>query len=80
MKLSKNQKKIGKKIRRFGFYPLIIVISSFYVTAGILYLKIQPWTSDMEKVMLNRETEHMILLSQARSQKISSLIKNVIYI
>ncbi|OMJ84360.1 hypothetical protein SteCoe_14509 [Stentor coeruleus] len=66
-----------KKIQVLTLSLLILgVILCIFITFYILYTKLDTWLNDIEYQMIEREKEHLLLVSEARAQKIASLLTN----
>jgi hypothetical protein len=67
-----------KKIQVLTLTLLMLgVISCISITLYLLYTKLDSWLIDIESQMIEREKEHLLLVSKARAQKIASILTNV---
>lgn len=79
--VNKNQISYYKNCKKIQVLTLAIlilgVISCISVTLYLLYTKLDSWLIVIESQMIEREKEHLLLVSKARSQKIESILTNV---
>lgn len=79
--VNKNQISYYKNCKKIQVLTLAIlilgVISCISVTLYLLYTKLDSWLVVIESQMIEREKEHLLLVSKARSQKIESILTNV---
>ncbi|OMJ90368.1 hypothetical protein SteCoe_7283 [Stentor coeruleus] len=70
-------KRIGKKLQNVTFCPLLLGIAiCTIITLAMLYSRLITLVNDMQDILELREKVHIKIITQVRSQRISSLISN----
>lgn len=71
-------KRIGKKLQNVTFCPLLLGIAiCSVITLTMLYIRLITLVNDMQDILELREKAHIKIITQVRSQRISSIISNV---
>ena len=71
-------KRIGENLRAIALYPLLLaMIICTILTLAIIYSQLYTWISSIESILDQREKDHLLRLSIARSQKTSAQLTQV---